>query len=193
VASSKNRAGLFLEGSITASDAAFIVQHRQSQHLCMTGVKAPDLDFISCMTGLQSLHLYKCEIEHKQLAQFKSLDELFINGTKIRALDFLPEMTFLKSFAIGYAPLIETVPDISACTQLRALKFFHCKRLADIKNVALAENLERFEVLATPQKPGDLVFVMKQPKMKAMSGAFGSQKLDAEFHALLAAHGLQYG
>lgn len=193
MASSKNRAGLFLEGRITASDAAFIDQHRQSKHLCMTGIKARDLDFISSLTGLQSLHLYKCEIDHKQLARFESLDELFINGTKIQTLDFLSDMISLKSLAIGYAPLIETIPDISACTQLRELKFFHCKRLADIGNVALAKNLERFEVLATPQKPGDLVFVMKQPKMKAMAGAFGSQKLDAEFRSLLEVHGLQYG
>ena len=193
MAFSKNEAGIFLEGRITASDAALISQHRQSRRVCMTGIKVQDLDFMSCLTKLQSLQLYRCEIPHDQLSRFENLEKLFINGTGIQALDFLPGLTSLESFSIGYAPRIENIPDLSACVRLRRLNFFNCKRLVDIGNLISVPNLEAFGVVATPQKPADLVFAMRRPNKKNMSGAFGSKKLDAEFHALLKVHDLAYG
>ena len=169
---------------------------RDQQVLTCTSLRADSLDFLADWSNLRSLRMHGCKIgDYSALAKLKRLSHLFLNGVRSRTpdLSFLGRMTPLTDLGIVGVPHLTAFPDLSRCTRLKRLSIYSCKRLSDLSAVLRIPNLESFQIVCTPQEPADLEPIMAMPKMKVMSGAFGRAKKDAEFHLLLAKHGLTYG
>ena len=187
---------VIVEAPLTGRDLTAIRKYRHETTLTLRRIQAESLEFISDWAGLRSLRLYGCKIRDcSALARFKRLEHLFINTIRARApdLSFLSQLRPLKDLGIGHIPHLTTFPDMSRCTRLKRLSIFSCKRLTDLSAILHIPNLESFHILLTPQGPADLEPIMALPRMKFMTGQFGSSKRNALFRELLEKHGVVDG
>ena len=187
---------IVVEGPLSKRDLTSLQKYRDQQLLTLRHIQSDSLEFISDWADLRDLRLYGCRIgKWSPLTGLQSLEHLFLNGMRDRQpdLSFLSQLTRLEKLGVGAFPHWTVFPDMSRCTRLKRLHIFGCKRLADLSAVPRIPNLESFGIVQTPQEPNDLLPIMAMPKMKAMSGAFGSRKKDDLFQELLKKHGLVYG
>jgi len=192
----KIKTGIFIEGRFNENDKSQLLKHYKSKNLTLTGLKLENLEFLLNLKELESLKLYSCIIDNSSiLCELKKLKFLFFHKIKNPNdnFSFLTEIVSLEELGIGYAPHFEVFPDLSNCEKLKKLQVFNCKELVDISNVTKIPHLEQFSIVATPQKPEDLEFIMQKPTIKFMSGAFGGKKIDDEFMNMLKKYGIQYG
>jgi hypothetical protein len=183
------------KGPLSKRDLTTLHKYRDQQMLTLQRVEADSFDFIAEWTDLRRIFLYGCKIgDWSPLAKLKSLDDLFINRVRDKApdLSFLSQLEKLSDLGIGYVPHLTALPDMSRCKRLRRLRLFNLKRLKDLSAVLAIKNLESFHIVVTPQGPSDLIDIMAMPKMKFMTGSFGTRKKNELFRELMAKHKLVY-
>jgi hypothetical protein len=184
------------KGPLSKRDLTTLHKYRDQQTLTLQRVEADSFDFIADWTDLRSLTLYGCKIgDWSPLAKLKRLDHLFINTVRDKTPDFsfLSRLEKLTDLGIGYVPHLTALPDMSRCKRLRRLSLFNLQRLKDLSAVLKIKNLQSFHIVVTPQGPSDLIDIMAMPKMKFMTGSFGTRKKNELFRELMAKHKLVYG
>jgi hypothetical protein len=188
--------GLVLaRGPLSARDMTTLHKHRSAQMLTLIRVQADSLGFLSEWRDLGTLHLYGCNFsDWSALGRLKKLKSFHMSGNRFRTLDlsFLPKLKHLEELSIGGIRHWTSFPDMSGCKRLRRLSIFGCPRLTDLSAVLRISSLASFHIVQTPQGPADLIEIMAMPKMKFMTGAFGTRKKDELFRELMEKHNLVY-
>jgi hypothetical protein len=165
------------------------------QALTLIRVQADSLAFLADWRDLGTLHLYGCNFnDWSPLCRLKKLKFLHFSGNRFRTLDlsFLSELKPLEELSIGGIRHWTSFPDMSRCRRLKRLSIFGCPRLTDLSAILRIPSLASFHIVATPQGPADLIDIMAMPKMKFMTGAFGTRKKDELFRELMAKYNLVY-
>lgn len=154
-------------------------------------IKQKDLNFLSCLPNLTAIEFYGSEVDDfAALTKAENLERVFLNRIKKQEdVSFIGQLTQIKELDLMYLSKLEKFPDLSACKKLKRLRIWNCNKLFGIENIAAIPNLEEIDIVETPQKPGDLEFLIKLPNMKYFSAQFGGVKMNTVFDELL----LKYG
>lgn len=183
-----NGSGLFIEG-LTCKKIKEIDKYKKVKTLTLRQVKGETMDFVLQFPLLQDIRMYSCKFtDYSALGQLRNLTDLFINTIRTEqemSFDFVADINKLKYLGIGYVTAFKKFPDLSNLMALQEVKLFNCKNLVDITNISLIPNLKSLDIVCTPQLPKDLEFIMHKEGLERIGAAFGSKKLDDEFHSLL--------
>jgi hypothetical protein len=112
----------------------------------------------------------------------------------VKQLDQLAVVSQLPQIRqLGLANLhtLTKLPDLSACTQLREVRVWNCKRLEDLSALLGAEGLEAVTLVGIPYVPSELERLLARPRLAYLHATFGSKRANDEFSSLLARHGKQ--
>lgn len=182
-------------GPLSKRDWTTLHKHRNEQILTLDRVRTESLAFIADWRNLRDVRMYGCNFsDWSVLVHFKKLKHLHLVGNRFRTLDlsFLSEMVHLEELGIGGIGHCTSFPDMSGCKRLKRLSIFGCPRLTDISTIPRIPNLKSFHIVSTPQEPPDLIDIMAMPKMKFMTGSFGTRTKNELFRELMEKYNLVY-
>ncbi|MFK8265370.1 leucine-rich repeat domain-containing protein [Capnocytophaga cynodegmi] len=184
----------FIEHQLTQADIEEMQKHKRLKSLCISHLKAKNLDFLLLMPNLEHVEFRGCTInDYSALRKIPKLKNLCFNTVRKdnNNFNFLNEgFENLEWLEFAYCPKFEVFPDLSACKNLQMLEIRRCKNLNDFRNIKTIPNLIGigFSVY-TKHQPSDLEFIAQIPHLKMVSCWFSTKKQKQEFDDLCKKHG----
>jgi len=149
------------------------------RYLGLSGVSLPDLSALLPYQKLRSLFLGFCKpLDLGLLGRFEKLEALhLIKINNLHDLSGLRLGRSLKRIELQWLPHVETLPDLSALTQLEEVEIDTMKMLRDVSSIARAPALRFLGLWGCPSlTPQSFQCLIGHPTLKRLNFGIGSLK-----------------
>lgn len=183
---------LYLEGQQRGIESVSALS--QLEKIVLRSISTSDVGYLAGLQRLWSVDVKLGGIkDFKALALLPNLKYLELWMVKgLSDLSFISKLPYLQNLFLQALAKVVSLPDLSRTYQLRRIYLENLKGLKDLSSLEFAPALEEFcFVMARNQSVEDLLPVLRNPNVRAVSYGFGSYKKNSRFEHLLMDYGKQ--
>ncbi|WP_310602693.1 hypothetical protein [Anaerosporobacter sp.] len=136
------------------------------------------------------LHNYK-QKSTNDLMKLRTLKRLTLEQCKIENLDFLEQLTRLKSFRISYNRSLKSIQGIAKNKNLKAIEIRNCKKIEDWNALSEASQLE-YIILEDCGEIDSLAFLENFPNLKVIRFIGNTEVKDGKLKSIVEKESLEY-
>lgn len=176
---------VYIEGHTKNIEVLAVLQDLED--VTLRSVTTPDLEYLRPLDKMWSLDLKlggissfsgiegKPNLKYLELWQIRGLSKL----------DVLSDLPGLQNLFLQSLPRVEVIPSLERSRSLRRIRLMSLKGMSDFTALETAPGLEEFALIeGNSQDPEQLIPVLRNPSVEAVSAWFGSARKNDRFTTL---------
>ncbi len=163
------------------------------ERIRFSGLKSPDLDFLSKIPNLWSLEILLGGGEDfSAIAGVRGLKHLEISWVRrLKDISFISDCENLQQLTLDRLRQVDLLPDLRRLKNLRRLAVTELKGLQGVDEIGAAPALETLTGSAGQLEPEQYRVALQAPLLKRATIYFSSQKKQKEFANIAAQYGVE--